>query len=1807
MADTHNILKVRGVDLDVSQDGEIVSGDAADILQASPRLHEAIQVGHLRSEPTDTLPLTDNDAVVELGLEDNLILYTSVKRLKEEIIPSKQRGAVDGEVILPARLSFTNQRTRGEDGLLVESVKVLDVKSRLLDAAAKKGGEFAARKIAEKIEDQLVGPDTLYRIADDQGKGAPKLIPATRQDIVTTAPLLLFIHGTASSTIGSFSELWESTGQVGDTVWQDIQKEYKNNIFALEHRTLTHSPIDNMVDLMEVLPTGCRLHLVSHSRGGLVGELLCRAQFNNSREPFTREDIELFDSEKVAGIEGLFTGGEKDYRHHQEQLKKLNTLLLEKQPVVDRFVRVACPARGTTLASGKLDVYLSGILNVIGLIPQLRASPVYSLLKAFTLAVAKERTRPEHLPGLEAQMPGSPFIAMLNSSQESVKAHLAVIKGDIEPTGILKKISIFFLDRFYESDHDLVVNTPSMDGGARRENQVPVLFDQGKDINHFRYFENPRTRRGLFSGLTDKALPPRGFQLEEQKAVEIARTHPRGKMHDEVPSVFVLPGITGSHLEVDGNRIWIDFFDLVRGRFSELSYVKESSDLTHPQHGVRADGPVAKAYGDLVDYLAQSHYVIPFAYDWRRSILRTGEELGAAVDERLRNSDKPVRIVAHSMGGLVTRAMISRCPKVWERMCARKGSRVLMLGTPNRGSYSIARIFARQDKLIKMLALADLRHNQNELLDIIRFFPGVLELLPVNEDGRIDIDDTTWDDFAEVLPGDWNRPAKDALKNAQNTWDILHKTTLDPERIFYVAGKAERTPVSVTVETEGGDGGIHFTPTDQGDGQVPWETGIPEGIKCWFVSAVHGDIPDHSQAYEAFLEILQTGSTHLLATQAPVARGVLEDDVMQPDIVDVFPSEDAILAAGMGKSAPGIRREKVTMPLLHVSVVHGDLCFSRSPLAVGHYQGDTIVSAEAVLDRLLNYRLSKRLQKGVYPGPLLTNEVLFNHSDEQFPGAVIVGLGEVGDLTSGGLTSGFRDAVIRYVLIGRETNQFNGKPIELSTLLIGTGASKLSIKDSVASLMRGVLQANRILAGSTNNFDLIVSKLDIVELHEDVAIAAQYALLSTAENAEFSSAISHEATIQQGNGGRTRAFFNEEEEWWQRLRIEATADGGLKFTSLAAQARADMRIQAIQRQSIEPFLRELTAQTSVSSDAGRVLFELLVPPEYKSHAAENHRLLLIVDKDAASYPWELLEYEGRDGNESLAIKAGMIRQLATHHQSRSEICTDLKALVIGDPLTGRNSHFPKLPGAREEARAVNRVLTENRVEVEDLLIEESGVTILSRLMTGRYGILHLAGHGVVDYQRPGLPKEAVSHDGKQAELITGMVIGENQFLTPIEIRQMPYTPAFVFINCCHLGKVTDEAGAQTKRRYYLAANLATQLIEQGVKAVIAAGWAVDDAAALTFAQSFYAKFLDGETFGEAVKEARSKTQAKHSSVNTWGAYQCYGDPGFRISGLTGKQAMSGIKPFVSLSEYVVAIRNIGQSATAASYAKAERLSANLKAVITRVPENYKSDATLLTALGDAWGELDNFKEAIDAYERALQAQKALAPIRSAEQLANFKCRRAVEKAKKGDKGKVLKLTEEAVGLLGSLNDRFGESVERLALSGSCYKRRAEIDVIRKAAPQKNLIKMHEFYQRSYQKNLDLTGKVNAYPLLNALTARWLLVLAKVTDYTLQDFDMYLNSAKQANMVPEINQEYFWEAIAVTDCDLLASLKNRQLDSQAAENLAGSYREISKVASSARQMRSVEEHVGFLAALTGYLKDSQATHLRRLGTMLRGVH
>ena len=66
----------------------------------------------------------------------------------------------------------------------------------------------------------------------------------------------------------------------------------------------------------------------------------------------------------------------------------------------------------------------------------------------------------------------------------------------------------------------------------------------------------------------------------------------------------------------------------------------------------------------------------------------------------------------------------------------------------------------------------------------------------------------------------------------------------------------------------------------------------------------------------------------------------------------------------------------------------------------------------------------------------------------------------------------------------------------------------------------------------------------------------------------------------------------------------------------------------------------------------------------------------------------------------------------------------------------------------------------------------------------------------------------------------------------------------------------------------LAASVAQGLINIGARAVVAAGWPVDDHAGRTFIEKFYQRLLDGETLGNAAQSARQRTFEAHPATNT---------------------------------------------------------------------------------------------------------------------------------------------------------------------------------------------------------------------------------------------------------------------------------------------------------------------------------------------------
>jgi hypothetical protein len=70
-------------------------------------------------------------------------------------------------------------------------------------------------------------------------------------------------------------------------------------------------------------------------------------------------------------------------------LDQLASELARKDLRVEKFVRTACPAAGTILASGRLDVYLNVLLNLIGLVPALKENPLYEVFKATAIELIK--------------------------------------------------------------------------------------------------------------------------------------------------------------------------------------------------------------------------------------------------------------------------------------------------------------------------------------------------------------------------------------------------------------------------------------------------------------------------------------------------------------------------------------------------------------------------------------------------------------------------------------------------------------------------------------------------------------------------------------------------------------------------------------------------------------------------------------------------------------------------------------------------------------------------------------------------------------------------------------------------------------------------------------------------------------------------------------------------------------------------------------------------------------------------------------------------------------------------------------------------------------------------------------------------------------------------------------------------------------------------------------------------------------------------------------------------------------------------
>ena len=515
------------------------------------------------------------------------------------------------------------------------------------------------------------------------------------------------------------------------------------------------------------------------------------------------------------------------------------------------------------------------------------------------------------------------------------------------------------------------------------------------------------------------------------------------------------------------------------------------------------------------------------------------------------------------------------------------------------------------------------------------------------------------------------------------------------------------------------------------------------------------------------------------------------------------------------------------------------------------------------------------------------------------------------------------------------------------------------------------------------------------------------------------------------------------DEVWRRIDIRAQQGASssvtrLEFTSIGRLARAERLLVDVERTIVDPLLAEAIDRHADPHISG-TLYELLIPHELKGELGSAENLHLLVDEATADWPLELLRprTDEEDRRIPMALRVGVLRQFRETEGLRYNVrrASSNNALVIGNPPTPGAAD---LPGAAEECMAAAEVLAKHNFDVDSLIWKMDGEFVgdrapgstgtspldaLHALLNGDWRVLHIAAHGVFT----------------DDSTTTGVVLGSLR-LTANTFSKMSVVPDLVLLNACHLGRIGASPSLAGANR--TAASIGRALLRLGVRAVAVAGWAVDDDAAKEFAARLIEGLAEGEDFGAAVTTARQEAWKKAPHSLTWGAYQCYGDPGFSLAPRPRRPG-GDVHTVGELRRRTRRLASTasdqGRSASSNTIARRDEIGEQLEKLEQRAGELRAVE--VYADLAEVWADLLDFDHAIRLYRSTLAQGGSSTPVKAIEQLGNLLSRRARHRAQEGISQDVTDDQEEAARWLQLALD-LGRSGERLALMGGFHKRTA---------------------------------------------------------------------------------------------------------------------------------------------------------------------
>jgi hypothetical protein len=498
-----------------------------------------------------------------------------------------------------------------------------------------------------------------------------------------------------------------------------------------------------------------------------------------------------------------------------------------------------------------------------------------------------------------------------------------------------------------------------------------------------------------------------------------------------------------------------------------------------------------------------------------------------------------------------------------------------MLGTPNRGSYAIPQLFAGFHSLLGVLAVIDVRHKKDDLRRIIASFEGAAEMMPFGES-----------DLFEPDCFGAGAPARKLLARVRATQQWV-APAVDPARMIYIAGSGRETAVGVKDRNQlGARHGYEWS--RGGDGTVPHELGLLDGVPAYFVPVEHGKLPGDAAVLAAVDEILKTGACTSLPKQPVEVRGGHEDE-SQPLDQPANPI-DQLMASFACVCEPPRRKPRAT-----ISVHHGSLeSTGAETAALAYYAGSrpAYFHGHPALDSFAG--------RGALAGDL---GVPFYIPGE--PPLLLMGLGPVGRLGASELALYVRQLCWTASNLGIR---------RMATTLTGAGRGNLSLVEAAEIWRRGISE----------------SRLEHVAFYEAAGPRCR----------ELANFFAVPVSAARGQGTRHRC---EPDQPVSRLSIETT-EAGVRAAMLTSEASLPEReipldfalvadLNGRLAQSADPFERREWAEC---------LVRLILPQEFRLAFDGPEPMVIVCDARTASLHWEML----RQGSLSRQLKSARAPMLA---------------------------------------------------------------------------------------------------------------------------------------------------------------------------------------------------------------------------------------------------------------------------------------------------------------------------------------------------------------------------------------------------------------------------------------------------------------------------------------------------------------------------------------------------------------------------------